>query len=300
MRPVTDRLPVLPLRDVVLFPHVAMPLLVGRAGSLAAVADAAEGSKELLLVAQRSADVHTPGATDLHRVGVIVRLQQVTRLTGGTTKILVEGLSRVRVQRYSASKHGPLLEARVVPFPLTHPKGAARRASREQTQAGVRHALTLFEEYAGLQRRLPAEIVGLLQGLDDEQRIAFGIAAHLQIGMEQRQRLLEAATLDEFADMLVQQLGSELELLKLEKKIDEQVRGSLFQNQREFFLQEQLRAIHRELGQEDGDEVEEFTKQMATRQLPEAVATRAQRELRKLRRSAPMSPDAAVARGWLD
>jgi len=300
VRTVADRLPVLPLRDVVLFPHVAMPLLVGRAGSLAAVADAAEGSKELLLVTQRSADVHSPGATDLNRVGVLARLQQVTRLTGGTTKILVEGMSRVRVQRYSASKRGPLLEARVVPFPLEHEKGSARRGSREQTTAGVRHALTLFEDYAGLQRRLPSEIVGLLQGLDDEQRIAFGIAAHLQIPIEQRQRLLEATTLGELADMLVQQLGSELELLRLEKKIDEQVRGSLFQNQREFFLQEQLRAIHRELGQEDGDEVEEFTKQMATRELPEAVATRAQRELRKLRRSAPMSPDAAVARGWLD
>ena len=106
MRTVADRLPVLPLRDVVLFPHVAMPLLVGRAGSLAAVADAAEGSKELLLVTQRSADVHAPGATDLYRVGVIARLQQVTRLTGGTTKILVEGMTRVRVQRYSASKRG--------------------------------------------------------------------------------------------------------------------------------------------------------------------------------------------------
>jgi len=277
-----------------------MPLLVGRAASLAAVAEAAEGSKELLLVTQRSADVHSPGASDLHRVGVIARLQQVTRLTGGTTKILVEGISRVRVERYSASKRGPLLEARVAPFPLMHAKSAAKRGSRDHAHASVRHALTLFEDYAGLQRRLPAEIVGVLQGLDDEQRVAFGIAAHLHIGIEQRQRMLEATTLDELADLLVQQLGSELELLKLEKKIDEQVRGSLFQNQRDFFLQEQLRAIHKELGQEDGDEVEEFTKQLATRKLPEAVSLRAQRELRKLRRSAPMSPDAAVARGWLD
>ncbi len=285
---------------MVLFPHVAMPLLVGRAASLAAVAEAAEGSKELLLVTQRNADVHAPGAADLHRVGVIARLQQVTRLTGGTTKILVEGISRVRVQRYSTSKRGPLLEARVTPFPLGHARAAARRSSREETQAGVRHALSLFEDYAGLQRRLPPEIIGLLQGLDDEQRVAFGIAAHLQIPIEQRQRMLEAATLDELADLLTQQLGSELELLKLEKKIDEQVRGSLFQNQREFFLQEQLRAIHKELGQEDGDEVEEFTKQIAARSLPESVALRAGRELRKLRRNSPMSPDAAVARGWLD
>jgi ATP-dependent Lon protease len=284
---------VLPLRDVVLFPHVAMPLLIGRAGSLAAVGDATEGAKELLIITQRSADVHTPGAADLHRIGVVGRLQQVTRLTGGTTKILVEGLTRVKVQRFATTKGSPLFEATVTPFPLTN-------AASGTTHARVRHALTLFEEYAGLQRRLAPEVVGLLQGLDDEERIAFGIAAHLQVTIEQRQRLLEAPSLDILGDRLVQVLGTELELLKLERKIDEQVRGSLFQNQREFFLQEQLRAIHRELGQEEGDEGEEMLKQIAERGLPESIAGRAKRELRKLRRSSPMSPDAAVARGWLD
>ncbi len=270
-----------------------MPLLIGRAGSLAAVADATEGTKELLIVTQRSADVHTPAAADLHRIGVVGRLQQVTRLTGGTTKILIEGLSRVKVQRFSTAKGSPLFEATVVPFPLAQSAGDA-------TRARVRHALTMFEEYAGLQRRLPPEVVGLLQGLDDEERVAFGIAAHMQVTIEQRQRLLEAPSLDVLGDRLVELLGGELELLKLERKIDDQVRGSLFQNQREFFLQEQLRAIHRELGQEDGDEGEEMARQIAERGLPEAVAVRAQRELRKLRRSSPMSPDASVARGWLD
>jgi len=278
---------------VVLFPHVAMPLLIGRAGSLAAVADATEGTKELLIVTQRSADAHTPAASDLHRIGVIGRLQQVTRLTGGTTKILVEGLTRVKVQRFSTAKGSPLFEAIVTPFPLEITSG-------ETTRARIRHALTLFEEYAGLQRRLPPEVVGLLQGLDDEERVAFGIAAHMQVTIEQRQRLLEAPSLDVLGDRLVELLGSELELLKLERKIDDQVRGSLFQNQREFFLQEQLRAIHRELGQEDGDEGEDMARQIVERGLPEAVALRAQRELRKLRRSSPMSPDASVARGWLD
>ncbi len=283
----------LPLRDVVLFPHVAMPLLIGRAGSLAAVADATEGSKELLIVTQRSADVHTPTSADLHRIGVIGRLQQVTRLTGGTTKILIEGITRVKVQRFSTSKGSPLFEATVAPFPLED-------SGSDTSKARVRHALTLFEEYAGLQRRLPPEVVGLLQGLDDEERVAFGIAAHMHVTIEQRQRLLESPTLEVLGDRLVQLLGSELELLKLERKIDEQVRGSLFQNQREFFLQEQLRAIHRELGQEEGDEGDEMSKQIVERGLPEAIALRAHRELRKLRRSSPMSPDASVARGWLD
>ncbi|MEO7521558.1 MAG: LON peptidase substrate-binding domain-containing protein, partial [Gemmatimonas sp.] len=288
-----------------LFPHVAMPLLVGRAGSLAAVAAATDGNNELLLVTQRSADVHTPSPTDLHRIGVIARLQQVTRLNGGTTKILVEGMSRARVQRFVGAKSGPLLDARVAPFPLEAEVRTARRKSDTgdrvaDLHASVRHAMTLFEDYAGLQRRLAPEVVGLLQGLDDEQRILFGIAAHLQVPIEQRQRLLESPSINELASRVVHLLGSELELLKLEKKIDEQVRGSLFQNQREFFLQEQLRAIHKELGQEDGDEHDELTAQITTKGLPEAVATRAHRELRKLRKSSPMSPDAAVARGWLD
>ena len=272
-----------------------MPLLIGRAGSLAAVAEATggEGSKELLIVTQRSADVHTPTAADLHRIGVVGRLQQVTRLTGGTTKILIEGLTRVKVRRFATAKGSPLFEATVAPFPLEN-------TANETTHARVRHAMTLFEEYAGLQRRLPPEVVGLLQGLDDEERVAFGIAAHLQVTIEQRQHLLESPTLDALSDRLVQILGSEIELLKLERKIDEQVRGSLFQNQREFFLQEQLRAIHRELGQDEGDESEEMTRQITARGLPEPIALRAQRELRKLRRTSPMSPDAAVARGWLD
>jgi ATP-dependent Lon protease len=270
-----------------------MPLLIGRAGSLAAVAEATEGMKELLIVTQRSADVHTPVVTDLHRVGVVGRLQQITRLNGGTTKVLIEGMARVKVQRFVTQKGSPLFEAQITPFPLG-------TDDSEVTRARLRHALAMFEEYVGLQRRLAPEIVGLLQGLDDQERLAFGIAAHLQVTIEHRQRLLEAATLDELSTRLVELLGSELELLKLERKIDEQVRGSLFQNQRDFFLQEQLRAIHKELGQEDGDEGEEMARQIVEIGLPEPIATRANRELKKLRRSSPMSPDAAVARGWLD
>ncbi len=281
-----------------------MPLLVGRAGSIAAVSKATallDGTTELVLVTQRNPEVHTPAAADLHRVGVRARLQHVTHLNGGTTKILVEGVSRVRIKRFLSSKSSPLLEARVTNFPLGSPiSESSSSKSRSELHATVRHALTLFEEYAGLQRRLPPEIIGLLQGLDDDQRMLFGIAAHLHVTIEQRQQLLESPTLATLGSELVKLLGSELELLKLERKIDEQVRGSLMQNQREFFLQEQLRAIHRELGEEDGDEHGDMAAQIVARGLPEPIAARAQREVRKLRKSSPMSPDAAVARGWLD
>lgn len=282
-----------------------MPLLIGREASLAAVAAALEGNRELLLLTQRSADVNAPTAADLHRIGVRARLQQASRVSNGTTRILIDAIERVKVTRFGggkmAAKAGPLIVARVEPFPFTRVRGGSGGPQRhDATHARIRHALTLFEEYTGMQRRLPPEVVGLLQGLDDVERIAFGIAAHLQVPIEQRQALLAAPSLSDLSTQLVNLLGAELELLKLERKIDEQVRGSLFQNQRDFFLQEQLRAIHKELGQEEGDEFEELTRQIAERGLPEPVAVRAQRELRRLRRSAPTSPDAAVSRGWLD
>ncbi|WP_026849541.1 endopeptidase La [Gemmatimonas phototrophica] len=302
-------MPVLPLRDVVLFPHVAMPLLIGRDASLAAVTAALDGNREILLVTQRNADVNVPTGTDLYRIGVRARVQQASRVSNGTTKILVDGLERVKVTRFTSAnalartkgaKAGTLLEARVESLPFKRGRGGSGPQGSETTHARIRHALSLFEEYTGMQRRLPPEVVGLLQGLDDEERIAFGIAAHLQIPIEQRQALLGATSLSELSGQLVNILGAELDLLKLERKIDEQVRGSLFQNQREFFLQEQLRAIHRELGQEEGDEFEDMARQIAEKQLPEAVAVRAHRELRRLKRSSPTSPDAAVSRGWLD
>ncbi len=285
-----------------------MPLLIGREASLAAVTAALDGNREILLVTQRNADVNIPAPGDLYRIGVRARVQQASRVSNGTTKILVDGLERVKVSRYGTvkalartkgAKAGTLLEARVDPLPFKRLRSSGGQ-SAENTHARIRHALGLFEEYTGMHRRLPPEVVGLLQGLDSEERIAFGIAAHLQIPIEQRQAMLGAPSLADLASQLVTVLGAELELLKLERKIDEQVRGSLFQNQREFFLQEQLRAIHRELGQEDGDEFEEMARQIAAKGLPEAVATRAQRELRRLKRSSPTSPDAAVSRGWLD
>jgi len=311
----SPRLPVLPLRDVVLFPHVAMPLLIGREGSLAAVQAALDGNRELLLVTQRHPEVDAPRPADLYRVGVRARIQQVSRLAGGTTKILVDGLERVKIRRLAGARRGAepraLLLGTTEPFPL---RGSPRSAGRpprpagrapapdaaESTRARVRHALALFDEYAALHRRVPTEVVTLLQGIEDEARMAFGMAAHLQLPLDQRQALLAAPTLAELAGRLVMTLGRELELLRLEKQIDDQVRGSLFRNQREFFLQEQLKAIHRELGQEDGDEFDDMARQIERAGLPAPVATRAQRELRRLRRSAPTSPDAAVARGWLD
>ncbi|HET7449741.1 MAG TPA: endopeptidase La, partial [Gaiellaceae bacterium] len=324
---VDERLPVLPLRDVVIFPHVVMPLLVGRSASLAAVEAAVrapatgmggDAGRFLLLVAQRSAEVDEPSAGDLFRVGVVARVHQVGRLPNGTAKVLLEGIARVRVTRFAPA--ADFLRATVAAAPLdgaagsTDPEaedhgetpyaaeGPASSASRDDSavEVGARRAVALFEEYAALHRRLPQEVVQLVHEAATPERQAFAIAAHVTVKHDVRQRLLEAPDLAALFAELGDLLASETEILKLERKIESDVRGSLFQNQREFYLQEQLKAIHKELGAEEGDDGAELESQLRARGLPEAVEARALREVRKLRRMSPLSPEATVARNFVD
>jgi ATP-dependent Lon protease len=286
------RPPVLPLRDVVIFPYVAMPLLVGRPASLAAIEAAAGEDGMLFLVSQRSADMEEPAAGDLNRVGVLARIVQATRQANGTARILVEGLSRAKVTRYVPAS------------------GFLRAALAEETTPEeddpaalnvlARRVLALFEEYVALHRRIPNEVVALVQGADSVARQAYGIAAHLAVRVDVRQSLLEAPGVPQLLEALSQTLGAEIELLRLERKLDEEVRGSLFQNQREFYLQEQLKAIHRELGQDETDDAGELERQIDARRLPEVVKARALREVRKLRRMSPLSPESTVARNFID
>ena len=287
-----DRLPVLPLRDVVVFPYVVMPLLVGRAASLAALDAAGAADNLVLLVAQRDPETQEPAAADLYRVGVVARVRQLSRLGTGTVKVLVEGIARARVARFVPSAE--CLRAIVEPMaPLT-------LQGDDDAEPHLRRALSLFEEFVAVHRRLPPELVTLIQGSDSPARQTFGIAAHLGTRLDRRQGLLESADFPTLLKTLGETLTSEIDLLKLEKKIDDDVRGSLFQNQREFYLQEQLKAIHRELGGEDGDDTDELGAQLEAKGLPEAVLSRARRELRRLRRLSAMSPESGVARTYLE
>jgi ATP-dependent Lon protease len=289
----SDRIPVLPLRDVVIFPYVVIPLLVGRPASLAAIEAALAEDKLILLVAQRDGEKQEPAAADLHRTGVLGRVVQVSRLPTGTTRVLVEGIARARVTRYIPS--GATLRAAATPFPF---EGSGTQ--NPETEALSRRVMNSFEEYVGLHRRIPAEIVAILQSTETPERRTFGIAAHVAVRFELRQSLLEADTLKHLLEMLGELLTGEIELLRLERKIDDDVRGAMFQNQREFYLQEQLRVIHRELGEEDGDDFAELEAQIRKKTLPASVEERTLRELRKLRRMPPMSPEFTVARNFVD
>ena len=287
-----DRLPVLPLRDVVVFPYVAMPLLVGRAASLAALEAGSKTDNLVLLVAQRDPETQEPAAADLYRVGVVARVRQLSRLGTGTVKVLVEGIARARVSRYVPS--ADCLRA------VVEPMSPLALGADDDAEAHLRRAITLFEEYVAVHRRLPSELVSLIQSSDSPSRQTFGIAAHLGTRLDRRQGLLESVDFAALLRTLGETLTSEIDLLKLERKIDDDVRGSLFQNQREFYLQEQLKAIHRELGGEDGDDTDELGAALEAKGLPEPVLARARRELRRLRRLSAMSPESGVARTYLD
>ncbi|HEY9448955.1 MAG TPA: endopeptidase La, partial [Gemmatimonadaceae bacterium] len=289
---VPERLPVLPLRDVVVFPYMVIPLLVGRAGSLGAIEAALADDRWIFLVAQRDGEIQEPAAADLFRVGVVGRVLQISRLANGTTKVLLEGIARARVTRYSPSEAH--LRATLAPVPFTPSAGEVDDA------AMARRVASLFEEYVSLHRRLPSEVVSLVQGSEARDRQVFAVAAHLLIRVEQRQQLLEAQSMRALLDNLSGLLSAEIEILRLERKIESDVRGSLFQNQREFYLQEQLKAIHRELGQEDGDDLDELEATLAKKALPTPARERAERELRKLRRTPPLSPESTVGRNYLD
>ncbi|MFN8665693.1 MAG: endopeptidase La [Gemmatimonadaceae bacterium] len=289
---VPDRLPVLPLRDVVLFPYVTMPLLVGRTASLGAVEQAWRGDRFLVLTAQKSGDVNDPLSTDLFRTGVVARIQQASRLPNGTVKVLVEAIARVRLTRITT--HHGVLRASLAALPW----------SSEPLEAGARvrarQVLERFEEYVTLQRRIPQEVLQMAMAGDDDERSACVLAAHLAVRHEIRQRLLESPTLEELYEGLYDVISGELEILRLERKIDDEVRGSIFRNQREFYLQEQLRAIHRELGEDEGDDADELEGLVEAKGLPEAVKARALREVKKLKRMAAISPEATVGRNYLD
>jgi ATP-dependent Lon protease len=275
------------------FPYVAMPLLVGRAASLAAIEAAADDEGLLFLVTQRNPDTEEPVAGDLHRVGVVARIVQASRQANGTVRVLVEGVARARVARYvPAAGHlrAALAEDADRPLDLDLPG----------LNAQTRRVASLFDEYVSLHRRIPNEVAALVQAEESPARRAWGIAAHLAVRVDTRQMLLETESLRGRYDALAHILTSEIELLRLERKLDDEVRGSLFQNQREFYLQEQLKAIHRELGSEDSDDALELERQIDARKLPEAVKARVLRELRKLRRMSPLSPEATVGRNFID
>jgi ATP-dependent Lon protease len=287
-------LPVLPLRDVVLFPHMIYPLLVGRPFSVEALQRAMMEDRLLFLCAQERSDVESPQPKDLYRVGVVARVLQVLKIPSGTLKVLVEGLVRGRLGVFEKSRN--FFAAQITPSLPETP------ASDIESEALMRSVLSLFSEYVRLNRRIPDEVLLYLTNIKGRARLTDTISAHLLQRMDVKQTLLEAMSVRDQLNKLQELLRSEIEILKIEQRIDGTVRENLSRSQREYYLQQQLKAIKEELGQgEDASvDVDTYNQKLASVPLPDEAKTKAQEEIARLQRMHPYSPEAGVVRSYLD
>ncbi|WP_425493697.1 endopeptidase La [Noviluteimonas lactosilytica] len=290
----TFDLPVLPLRDVVVFPHMVIPLFVGRDKSIRALDMAMESDKRILLVAQKSADTDAPGAKDLHEIGTLAQVLQLLKLPDGTIKVLVEGLSRARVTDVEERDGALSGKGAVVDSEST-------RETRE-VEAIARSLMSLFEQYVKTNRKLPPELLQTLAGIDDPSRLADTISAHLGVRMADKQRLLESLDVGGRLELLVGLVEGEIDVQQLEKRIRGRVKSQMEKSQREYYLNEQMKAIQKELGEIDDqpNDLDELARKVAEAGMPKPVEAKARAELGKLKQMSPMSAEAAVVRNYLD
>ncbi len=287
-------LPVLPLRDVVVFPHMVIPLFVGREKSIRALDIAVEGDKHILLVAQKAADTDDPAAADLHEIGTMAQVLQLLKLPDGTIKVLVEGLSRARAE--GVHERDGALYANAVEV-----ESNDDREERE-VQAIVRSLLSLFEQYIKTNRKLPPELLQTLSGIEEPERLADTVAAHLGVRLADKQKLLETLDTAGRLELLVGLVDSEIDVQQMEKRIRGRVKSQMEKSQREYYLNEQMKAIQKELGELDDapNDLDEIARKIAAAGMPKAVETKAKAELSKLKQMSPMSAEAGVVRNYLD
>ncbi|MCE7915343.1 MAG: endopeptidase La [Nitrosomonas sp. PRO4] len=290
----SDRLilPLLPLRDVVVFPHMVIPLFVGRQKSIKALELAMESSKNILLVAQKVASKDDPAPEDLYEVCSVASLLQMLKLPDGTVKVLVEGNYRARVLELIDSESH--LSGRVSQV-LSDVK------NNSEAEAMRRAILTQFDQYVKLNKKIPPEIITSLSSIDDAGRLADTIAAYLPLKLEQKQEILEIFEVSKRLEHLLGLLETELDILQVEKRIRGRVKRQMEKSQRDYYLNEQVKAIQKELGEgEEGADLDEIEKKIISAQMPKEARTKAESELKKLRLMSPMSAEATVVRNYID
>ncbi|MBL8533313.1 MAG: endopeptidase La [Betaproteobacteria bacterium] len=288
-------LPLLPLRDVVVFPHMVIPLFVGRPKSIKALETAMESGKSILLVAQKSAAKDEPTAEDLYRVGSVANILQMLKLPDGTVKVLVEGVQRATVARISDERSHYASEA--IPVAEEQPEGA----EGNEVEAMRRAMVSQFDQYVKLNKKIPPEILTSLAGIDEPGRLADTIAAHLPLKLEQKQEVLEMFSVRRRLEHLLSLLEAELDILQVEKRIRGRVKRQMEKSQREYYLNEQVKAIQKELGDlDEGQDFDEMEKRIKSAHMPKDARVKAEAELKKLRLMSPMSAEATVVRNYID
>ena len=284
--------PLLPLRDVVVFPHMVVPLFVGREKSIQALEAAMEGSKEILLVAQRDAATDEPGPKDVFEMGTLATVLQMLRLPDGTVKVLVEGNARASLRQIA---EGDYLTAQAV---LMEEESLPER---EEEVLG-KTLMDEFEKFVKLSKKVPSEVSNALTGINELERLADTMAAHLDMRVPEKQELLEALDVRTRVDLLLAKLDSEIDLIEVEKRIRGRVKKQMERSQREYYLNEQMKAIQKEMGQlgEGGTDFEELEQKLEEAGLPEEARKKTEAELNKLKMMSPMSAEATVVRGYID
>lgn len=285
-------IPVLPLRDVVVYPHMVIPLFVGREKSISCLETAMETNKQVLLVAQKQADTDEPTVNDLFDVGTVATILQLLKLPDGTVKVLVEGQQRAKINHFKESDFF-LAEAEFVVTPELD--------EREQ-EVIVRSAINQFEGFIKLNKKIPPEVLTSLNGIDEAARLADTIAAHMPLKLVDKQQVLEIVDVTERLEFLMGQMESEIDLLQVEKRIRGRVKKQMEKSQREYYLNEQMKAIQKELGEmEDApDEFETLQKKIDESKMPQEAREKTEQELQKLKMMSPMSAEATVVRSYID
>ncbi len=288
-----NELPLLPLRDVVVYPHMVTPLFVGRQKSIEALEKAMAADKQVLLVAQKNPSVDDPQVEDLYSIGTIASILQLLKLPDGTVKVLIEGKARAQIERiddldiYFRAQVQPLAEMGV---------------SGSEAHAMVSAAIAQFEQYVNLSKKVPAEVITSLSGIDDPGRLADTISAHISLELPQKQAILEIIDVRERLDHLLGLMDTEVDVFHVEKKIRGRVKKQMEKSQREYYLNEQIKAIQKELGEmgEDVSEVDDIERKIVAANMPKEVAEKTRAEANKLKMMSPMSAEASVLRSYID
>ncbi len=289
-------IPLLPLRDVVVFPHMIAPLFVGREKSINALESAMRHEKEIFLVAQKGAEIDEPTKDDMYTVGTIGNIIQLLRLPDGTVKALVEGVERGVIKNYLPNEDFFLVD--VEGLDEEYPP-----ESDTKLEALIRNIAETFERYAKLSRRVPPELVGSMSSSDDPAKLADTIAAHLHVKLDERQKVLETTDVAGRLEKIYALLMAEIEILEVERRIRKRVKTQMEKTQKDYYLNEQMRAIQKEMGGEDDSfktEIKELEKKLEEKKLTEEAYEKVKQEIKKLKMMAPMSAEATVARNYVD
>ena len=286
------QLPLLPLRDVVVFPHMVIPLFVGRPKSIKALESAMESGKSIMLVAQKSAAKDEPSPDDMYRIGCVANILQMLKLPDGTVKVLVEGVQRANISQIHDLPAHFSCDAETV---------AADSEGNSEAEALRRALVQQFDQYVKLNKKIPPEILTSLAGIDDAGRLADTIAAHLPLKLEQKQEILEMFPVQKRLEHLLGALEGELDILQVEKRIRGRVKRQMEKSQREYYLNEQVKAIQKELGEgEEGADLDEMDKRIKRAHMPKEARKKAESEFKKLKLMSPMSAEATVIRNYID